>query len=64
LFCNISEIKHEDIAFGNLLRDKTKRHKPDKKRVNARIGGVIAVLFGEHIFHQSLTNFITFELIS
>jgi len=29
-----------------------------------RIGGVIAVLYGEHIFHQSLTNFITFELIS
>ena len=35
MFCNISEIKHEDIAFGNLLRDKSERHRPDKKRVNA-----------------------------
>jgi hypothetical protein len=36
LFCNISEIKHEDIAFGNLLRDKTERHRPEKKKVNAK----------------------------
>jgi hypothetical protein len=36
-FCNISEIKHEDIAFGNLLRDKTERHRPDKKKVNAKL---------------------------
>jgi hypothetical protein len=36
LFCNISEIKNEDIAFGNLLRDKTERHRPGKKKVNAK----------------------------
>jgi hypothetical protein len=37
LFCNILEIKYEDIAFGNLIREKTERHRPDKKKVNAKL---------------------------
>ena len=36
-FCNVLEIKYEDIAAGNLLRPKTERHIPDKRKVNAKL---------------------------
>ena len=37
MFCNILEIKYEDIAFGNLLREKTQSHRSDKEEVNAKL---------------------------
>ena len=30
-------IKYKDIAYGNLLRPKTQRYRPDKKKVNAKL---------------------------
>jgi hypothetical protein len=30
-------IKYKDIAYGNLLRPKTERHRPDKEKVSAKL---------------------------
>ena len=53
-FCNVLEIKYEDIAAGNLLRPKTERHRPDKRKVNAKLNEEdLSNLFLEHDLEET-----------